>query len=455
MDLLFKNGKVITETAQFFADVAVKDGVVAAIGKDLSVEADEVVDVQGKYILPGALDVHTHLAMPFGSTVSADNYQAGTRAAACGGVTTVFDYPIQHAGGSIMDLIHEKQRICRMDACVDYAFHCCITDLNDGAILDEMEVAVREGITSFKCFLVYKKEKMMVDDGTLSKLLLRTKELGAMLNVHAENPDLIDVNTEQFLKEGKTSPWYHYLSRPEFVEAEADKRVIHWASHLNTPVYIVHMANKEGLHACIDARKAGHPIYVETCPQYLEFTCDVYKREDGQNFVCSPPMKGEESREALWEALRNGNIDTVATDHCPFQSSEKDWGKENYTKIPNGCSGVETLYPYILAAANEGKITFERAVQVCAGNPARIFGCSQKGSLDIGKDADIVIYDPNKDMTIHAEQMHSDTDHTIWEGRHFHGYPVQTYLRGQLVYKDGEFIGKPGMGQFIKRVPVI
>lgn len=451
MDLLLKNGKVVTETGQFLADIAVKDGKIAVIGKDLDCKADKIVDVSGKYVLPGALDVHTHLAMPFGSTVSADDYRAGTLAAACGGVTTVFDYPIQRTGGSILELIREKQAICETDACVDYAFHCCITDLNGGEILEEMEAAVQEGITSFKCFLVYKKEKMMVDDGTLSKLLLRAKELGAIINVHAENPDLIDVYTEQFLKEGKTAPWYHYLSRPEFVEAEADKRVIHWASHLNTPVYIVHMANKEGLLACIDARKNGHKVYVETCPQYLEFTCDVYKREDGQNFVCSPPMKGAESREALWKALQDGNIDTVATDHCPFQSSEKDWGKENYTKIPNGCSGVETIYPYMLNAANEGKLTFERVVQVCAGNPARIFGCAQKGSLEIGKDADIVIYDPNKNVTIHAEQMHSDTDHTIWEGKKLHGYPVQTYLRGQLVYEDGKFVGKPGMGKYIKR----
>lgn len=455
MDLLFKNGIVVTETDMFSADVAVKDGVIAAIGRGLDIAAEEVVDVAGKYILPGALDAHTHLAMPFGSTVSADDYQAGTRAAACGGVTTVFDYPIQRTGGSILDLIHEKQEICRKDACVDYAFHCCITDLNDGAILEEMKAAVEEGITSFKCFLVYKKEKMMVDDGTLSKLLIRAKELGAMINVHAENPDLIDMYTEQFLKEGKTTPWYHYLSRPEFVEAEADKRVIHWASHLDASVYIVHMANKEGLLACIDARKQGNKVYVETCPQYLEFTNDVYKRPDGQNFVCSPPMKGEESREALWKALRDGNIDTVATDHCPFQSSEKDWGKENYTKIPNGCSGVETLYPYILSAANEGKISFERAVQVCAGNPARIFGCTQKGSITIGKDADIVIYDPDKEFTVHTEQMHSDTDHTIWEGKKLHGYPIQTYLRGNLVYKDGTFTGKPGMGNYVKRMPAV
>lgn len=209
MDLLIKNGTIVTAKESFTADVAVKDGKIAAIGNDLP-EAGNVVDASGKLVLPGAIDVHTHLAMPFGGTVSADDYLTGTRAAACGGVTTVFDYPVQHAGESIFDVVNPKKKICEKDACVDYAFHCCITDLNGGEILSDMEKAVEEGLTSFKCFLVYKKEKMMVDDGTLVRLLLKAKDLGAMINVHAENPDLIDFNVERFLKEGKTSPWYHY-----------------------------------------------------------------------------------------------------------------------------------------------------------------------------------------------------------------------------------------------------
>ena len=453
LELLIQNGTVVTAQERFQADIAVKDGKIALIGRHLNVQADRVADASGKLVLPGAIDAHTHLAMPFGGTVSADGYLSGTRAAACGGVTTVFDYPIQRKGGTILDLINAKKAICEKEACVDYAFHCCITDLNGGAILEEMAQAVDAGITSFKCFLVYKKEGMMVDDATLALLLLRAKELGAIINVHAENPDLIDLYTRQFLSEGKTGAWYHYLSRPEFVEAEADKRALHWATHLNAPLYLVHMADKEGLEACISAKAHGAEVYVETCPQYLEFTCDVYKRPDGRNFVCSPPMKGEESRQALWQALNAGFIDTVATDHCPFQSDEKDWGKDDFTKIPNGCAGVENLYPYMLDAANAGRITFERAVEVCATNPARIFGCPDKGSLAVGKDADIVIYDPQKDFTVGVQNMHSDYDHTIWEGKKLHGYPVQTYLRGQLVYDGGAFVGTPGQGRFIKRVP--
>jgi dihydropyrimidinase len=452
MDLIIKNGTIITPSESYVADILVKDGKIATIGTDFPEAGADVVDASGKLVLPGAIDAHTHLAMPFGGTVSADSYFSGTRAAACGGVTTVFDYPMQRKGYGIIETIQARKEICDPEACVDYAFHCIITDLNGGTILEEFKEAVDYGITSFKCFLVYKKEGMMVDDATLVKIMLKAKETGAITNIHAENPDLIDLNIEQFLKEGKTSAWYHYLSRPEYVEAEADKRAIHWAKSVEAPLYLVHMADKEGLEAAISAKADGHEIYIETCPQYLEFTSDVYKREDGRNFVCSPPMKGKESQDALWKAIKTGAIDTVATDHCPFQSYEKDWGKDDFTKIPNGCAGVENLYPYMLSAANEGKISFNRVVELCSSNPARIFGCSQKGSITVGKDADIVIYDPNKDFTISVSNMHSDYDHTIWEGKKLHGYPVRTYVRGNLVYDNGDFVGKPGTGEFIKRI---
>jgi dihydropyrimidinase len=241
------------------------------------------------------------------------------------------------------------------------------------------------------------------------------------------------------------------MSRPEFVEAEAVKRAIHWAKALGAKLYIVHLACKEGVEEVAKAKAEGYNIFAETCPQYLEFTSDVYKREDGRNFVCSPPMKGAESREALWNAVKLGVIDTVATDHCPFKQSEKDWGKDNFTKIPNGCPGIENLYPYMLSAANAGKISFSRAVRLCAETPAKLFGCTTKGSLTVGKDADIVLYDPKKDFTIGVKTMHSDYDQTIWEGVTLKGYPVKTFLRGDLVYDNGKFIGKAGQGRYIKR----
>lgn len=450
-DLLIKNGTIVTAENSYKADLAVKDEKIVEIAANIDGDAEKVIDATGKLVLPGAIDAHTHIAMPFGGTVSADGHFSGTRAAACGGVTTLFDYPIQRKGQTLMEVINAKKEGFSKDACIDYATHVCITDLNGGEILDEMETAVNAGVTSFKCFFVYKKEGMMVDDGTFARLSLKAKEVGAMINVHAENPDLIDLRIEEYLAEGKRSAWYHYMSRPEFVEAEADKRASHWCKHLGTPLYLVHMADKEGLDAAVAAKNEGADLFIETCPQYLEFTCDVYKREDGRNFVCSPPMKGKKSQDALWVAIKNGNIDTVATDHCPFQSYEKDWGKDDFTKIPNGCAGVENLYPYMLDAANNGKIPFEKAVELCSTNPARIFGCDNKGSLTVGKDADIVIYDKDKDFTISVNNMHSDYDHTIWEGKKLHGYPVQTYLRGNLVYDNGEFVGKAGMGKFVKR----
>jgi len=451
MDLIIKNGTVVTATGSFAADVGVSGGKIVAIGANLQAEGAKVTDAAGMLVLPGAIDAHTHLAMPFGGTVSADDYESGTRAAVCGGVTTVFDYAIQRKGKGIVETVEARREMAAPVACSDFAFHCAVTDLNDGAILEEFASAVAYGVPSLKCFMVYKKEGMMVDDGTLAKILLKSKETGMLTNVHAENPDLIDMRVAGYLAEGKKTPWYHYMSRPEFVEAEADIRAIHWAKNLDAPLYIVHLANKEGVEAVTKARDEGYEIYAETCPQYLNFTNEVYKREDGRNFVCSPPMKGAESQAALWAALRRGDVQVVATDHCPFQQSEKDWGKDDFTKIPNGCAGIENLYPYMLGAANEGKITFSKAVEVCSTNPARLFGCDAKGEIAVGKDADIVIYDPKKDFTVSVSNMHSKYDHTIWEGVKVKGYPVQTYLRGDLVFDGGKYVGKPGSGKFLQR----
>ncbi len=447
MDLIIKNGTIVTPTATFKADVCVDNGKITAITADAGTNADTVVDASGKMVLPGAIDAHTHLAMPFGGTISSDDYYAGTRAAACGGTTTVFDFILQDFGESMVDAIKRRDAMCAPDAAVDYAFHVAVKDVSNG-LIDTIEDAVNYGVSSFKVFMVY---DFGVTDGVFYKVLEKAKSCGAMISVHAENKQLIDVLTERYLSEGKTSAWYHYMSRPEFVEGEADIRAIQLAKSLDSKLYIVHLANKEGVEAVQRARDEGYEIYAETCPQYLEFTSDVYKRADGRNFVCSPPMKGEESRLALWEAIKKGLITTIATDHCPFQSYEKDWGKDDFTKIPNGCAGIENMYPYMLSAANEGKITFNKAVELCSYNPAKIFGCDAKGAIEVGKDADIVIYDPEKEFTITNDKMHSDCDHTIWEGVKVKGYPEATYSRGKLVFKDGEFLGERGWGKFIKR----
>ncbi|MDR2536575.1 MAG: dihydropyrimidinase [Treponema sp.] len=452
MDLIIKNGTVITGSQTFRADIGVEQGKIAVIAERLACEALSVVDAAGLYVLPGGVDVHTHLELPVGATVSADSYHAGTRAAVCGGVTTVFDYPTQQQGKGIVQTVAERRALAEAGACCDYAFHCAITDLGAGdALLKEFQAAADYGITSFKCYMVYRKAGLMVDDGVLLKILEKARDIGILTAVHAENHDVLESRIAGYSAEGKTSPWYHYMSRPEFVEAEAIKRAIHWAAAVKAPLYIVHLACKEGLEAIAAARSQGYPMYAETCPQYLEFTCDVYKQELGRNFVCSPSIKGPESREALWQGIRQGIIDTVATDHCPFMQAEKDWGIQDFTKIPNGCAGIENRYPYMLGAANTGRISFSKAVEVCAEKPAALFGCTDKGSISVGKDADIVLYDPQKDFEISVKNMHSDYDHTIWEGIRLKGYPLKTFLRGQLVFDQGNYVGVPGTGRYITR----
>ncbi len=447
MDMIIKNGTIVNADGIFRADIGIKDGKISVIADDIDTAGCEnIVDASGKLVLPGAIDAHTHLAMPFGGTISSDDYFAGTRAAACGGTTTVFDFVLQDFGETMVDAVKRRDALCAPVAAVDYSYHVAVKDVS-GGLLDSIEECVEYGVPSFKVFMVY---DFGVTDGVFYQVLQKAKECGALIGVHAENNELVNTLTKQFLSEGKTSAWYHYMSRPEFVEGEADERAIQWAKAVGAPLYIVHLANKQGVEAVTKAKDEGYTIYAETCPQYLEFTCDVYKREDGRNFVCSPPMKGEESRQALWEAIKRGDIDTIATDHCPFQSYEKDWGRDDFTKIPNGCAGIENMYPYMLSAANTGKIPFTKAVEICSANPAKIFGCKDKGSISIGKDADIVIYDQSIDFTITNDKMHSDCDHTIWEGITVHGYPVQTYSRGKLVYDNGEFVGEQGWGKFVK-----
>lgn len=447
MDLMIKNGYIVTDSETFKADIAVNDGKIMRIGADIVPDpGTETVDAAGKLVLPGAIDAHTHLAMPFGGAITSDGYYAGTKAAACGGTTMVFDFVLQDFGETMVDAVKRRDKLCAPDAVVDYSYHVAVKDVS-GGLLDSIEDAVRFGVPSFKVFMVY---DFGVTDGVFYQVLRKAKECGALIAVHAENNEIINTLTAEYLKEGKTSAWYHYMSRPEFAEAEADLRAIQWAKALNSPLYIVHLANKDGVEAVTRARDEGYEIYAETCPHYLEFTREVYKREDGRNFVCSPPMKGEESRLALWKAISRGDISTVAADHCPFQSYEKDWGRDDFTKIPNGCGGIETMYPYMLSAANSGKISFEKAVELCAANPAKIFGCKNKGSIAVGKDADLVIYDPTIEFTITNDKMHSDCDHTIWEGIRLKGYPVRTYSRGKLVYDNGVFTGEKGWGKFVR-----
>lgn len=456
MDLLIKNGTIVTANETYQADVAVDKGKIQAIGNGFP-EADyeNVVDAHNKYVLPGAIDGHTHLALSFGGTISSDDYYAGTRAAACGGTTTVFDFVNQDSGENMLDAIKRREAIASPDVAVDYSFHVGVSDVTTDEMLDSMVDAVEYGIPSFKVFMVY---DYGVDDGSFFKVLTKAKEIGALVGVHAENRDVNNFLVNKYLSEGKTEAWWHYMAKNEMVEGEADVRAINLAKMAKAPLYIVHLADETGMKAVTEAQNEGYPIFAETCPQYLHFTNEVYKRERGRDFVCSPPMKNQASQDAIWQGIRNGSITTVATDHCPFKKAEKDWGitkkdgtPGNFTTIPNGCAGVENMYPYMLAQAVSGRITMNKAVELCASNPAKLFGLNHcKGAIRVGLDADIVIYDPEKEFTITNEAMHGDTDHTIWEGVQLKGYPEATYSRGRLVFKNGEFLGKRGDGKLIK-----
>ncbi|MCR5481398.1 MAG: dihydropyrimidinase [Clostridia bacterium] len=460
MDLLIKGGTVVTAESTFKADVAVTNGKISAIGSNLKADKNtEVVDAKGKLVLPGAIDGHTHLAMPFGGTISTDDYYDGTKSAACGGTTTVFDFILQQKGEPMLDAIKRRDALAAPDAAVDYSFHIGVSDVTTPELLDSMEDAVKFGIPSFKVFMVY---DFGVDDGSFYQVLQKAAKIGALVGVHAENRDVNNVLIAQYLAEGKTDAWWHYMSKNESVEGEADVRAINLAKMAGTSLYIVHLANKQGMEAVRAARDEGYPIFAETCPQYLYFTSEVYKRERARDFVCSPPMKNKESQDAIWAGIKSGDIATVATDHCPFTQAEKDWGitkpdgtPGNFTTIPNGCAGIENMYPYMLSEANKGRITFNKAVELCATNPSKLFGLDYcKGALRVGLDADIVLYDPKKNFTITNAAMHGATDHTIWEGAKLKGYPVATYCRGKLVFKDGEFLGKRGEGKLIKCKPI-
>lgn len=456
MDLLIKNGTIVTASEMYRADVAVDQGKIVAISNGFNEnDFSEIVDAENKLVLPGAIDGHTHLALEFGGTISSDDYYAGTKSAACGGTTTVFDFVNQAAGEKMLDAVKRRDDICSKDAAIDYSFHVAVSDVTTDEMLNSMEDAVDYGIPSFKVFMVY---DYGVDDGSFFKVLTKAKEIGAVVGVHAENRDVNNFLVNKYLSEGKTDAWWHYMSKNERVEGEADVRAVNLARMAEAPLYIVHLANEQGMKAVTEARNKGFPIFAETCPQYLNFTSDVYKLERGRDYVCSPPIKNKDSQDALWQGIVNGNISTIATDHCPFLKSEKDWGiikkdgtPGNFTTIPNGCAGIENMYPYILAQANSGRISFSKAVELCSTNPSKLFGLDdQKGAIRVGLDADIVIYDPEKNFTITNDSMHGDTDHTIWEGIELKGYPILTYSRGNLVYKDGEFLGQRGAGKLVK-----
>jgi dihydropyrimidinase len=463
MSLLIKSGLVVTSTGSYKSDVFVKDEKIVAIGSSLPPEyeriAEEVVDASGKYVLPGTIDPHTHMDMPFIGTKSTDDFLTGTVAAACGGITSLIDFEVLGKGITIKSAIEAKKPLAEGKAVIDYGFHPCITEAND-TILEEIKDAIEVyGTPSFKLFMTY---AFRADDYTLIKVLKKVKECGGLVQLHAENHSMMQIMHERFEKEGKLELYYHPMSRPNIVEEEAVQRAIYFTEFTDSQLYIVHLSSKEGLNRIIKARDKGLRVYSETCPQYLLLDDSCYKKPnwEGAKYIMSPPLRTKESNEALWNGIATGDVQTIGSDHCPFNfHGIKDmFGKDDYKKIPNGAPGVETILMLMHSeGVVKGRISLEKMVEVTSTNVARMFGMKDKGEIAVGKDADIVVFDPKQKFTISCEKLHMNVDYNPYEGMEITGMPQMVFSRGKKVaqwYKNHvEFIGKAGAGRFIKREP--
>ena len=456
MSVLIKGGRIVTAADDYVGDIFVEDGKVSLIGGSLDVEADKVIDAAGKYVIPGAIDPHTHMEMPFGGTVSCDDFTSGTTSAAFGGTTTIVDFCLQQPGQSLPDALatwHEK--IERAKPLVDVGFHLAVTDLSDGGTLDDLAKAPEEGVTSYKLFMAY-KGAIMVDDETLFKTMRVASETGALVMVHAENGDAIDVLVKEALSEGKIEPKWHAATRPPITEGEATNRAIQLARVAGAPLYVVHVSCDEAIEPIARARTNDWHAWGETCTQYLfiDETALDQPNFEGAKYVYTPPPRPKKNQELLWHALATDVLSVVSTDHCPFNwDGQKTLGKDDFSKIPNGGPGIENrLHMLHHFGVREGRISMRRFVELVSTNPARFFGLyPRKGTIAVGSDADIVVFDPEKRHTISVERHHSNIDYNLYEGTEVVGAPEVVLVRGQVVVENGELVGEPGTGQFVKR----
>ncbi|HVB07729.1 MAG TPA: dihydropyrimidinase [Candidatus Acidoferrales bacterium] len=453
--MVIKNGTVVTAMDTCVADIGVSGEKISAIGAELPIEnAGKVVDAAGCLVIPGGIDVHTHLDMPFGGTMSADDFETGTIAAAFGGTTTLIDFAIQYKGQSLREAFDTWMKKAHDKAVTDYSFHCIITDLGS-AQLEEMGQLIREGVTSFKLFMAY-PGVFMLDDASIFRAMSQAAKHAGLICMHAENGGAIDVIVQRALAEGKRAPKYHALTRPVTAEAEATSRAIALAEMAGAPVYIVHLSCNEALEKVREARDRGLPAYAETCPQYLYLSLENFDVPgfEGAKYVFTPPLREKWHQEKLWQGLAQDTLQVVSTDHCPFCFKEqKELGRDDFTKIPNGGPGIEHRLSLIYTGGVHGKrFSANRFVELVSTAPAKLFGLyPQKGTIAVGSDADLVIFDPNREEIISAKTHHMRVDYSMFEGIHTTGAPKAVFSRGKAVIDAGKFVGRPGAGQFIRR----
>src|SRR5580658_6306137 len=458
MATLIKNGTVVNADGQSRSDVLFEGETISQVGPNLPSAGHTVIDATGLLVMPGGVDVHTHLDMPFGGTVSADDYRTGTIAAAVGGTTTVIDFVLQSRGHTMAEALETWLAKSNGKACVDFGLHMAVTDLGPGdgsQGLAEMKSMVEKGISSFKLFMAY-PNVLMIDDGLMYKVMHQAGQLKALCCVHAENGSVIDVVVARMIAEGKTAPHYHAHSRSAKAEAEATHRAIHIADMADAVVYIVHLSNADSLRELKHAQQRGLRALAETCPQYLVLSLEEHmpgKSWDEAKYVFTPPLRAKHNQPALWKALEDGSLAVVSTDHCPFRfADQKSLGKDDFTKIPNGGPGIENRLQILWHfGVMLGELTPERFVELCCTAPARIFGMPQKGVIAAGKDADILLWDPNVAYTISAATQVMATDYSMFEGWKVSGNARHVFSRGKLVVKDGKFVGETGRGRFLKR----
>jgi dihydropyrimidinase len=456
MRTLITNGTIVTAEGSYVADVLIDGETIAQIGRDpagASVTADETLDATGKYVLPGGIDVHTHMELPFGGTFAKDTFETGTRAAAFGGTTMVVDFAVQGKGQALRDGLDAWHAKAEGNAVADYGFHMIMSDVTDST-LAEMDTLVDEGVPDFKLFTAY-PGVFYSDDGAIFRALQQTAVNGGLIMMHAENGMAIDVVAAQTVAAGTTDPIGHGLARKAVFEGEATNRVIRLAEAAGVPIYIVHLSARDALAEVRAARDRGSRVFAETCPQYLFLSLDdLGNGFEGAKFVCSPPLRPKDHWDDLWSGLVKDDLQLVATDHCPFDfHGQKELGRGDFRKVPNGLPGIEDRIDLLHdGGVVAGRISRERWVEIVSTAPAKLFGLyPRKGAVAVGSDADLVIYDPNRRRTISAKSHHMNVDYSCYEGRVVQGASDIVLSRGSVIVRDGEFTGRKGHGQFIRR----